>query len=396
MEKTFIIGNSSNAEELAKVITAKVITLESLNNDIEIHDWVKKTFENNDIERLLIEFDDDYVMSIKIALHIRLSIDELREKSLIPIMFVSNTSISEVITDKNVQEWGHIFLSKGIYFSSYEEAKEEVKHIKAIERVDEYKTRFLNIIKILGDEKGRHSIANIFGAYAMDKAANTNTLQSDDEFKKLYLKFVTAANKTNKLKKHLPSLTEKGSKRDPNTIDARDTGGKRILLIDDEADKGWEKVLKKVFKTSKDEDFVVIKEKIKNYGEFSDKNRTIIEDGKFDLYLLDLRLNGSDEKSTKIKEFSGMKILEKIKYINEGNQVIMFTASNKAWNMKELLDAGADGYYIKESPEYNFSPKVSKQNYEKFKETVKECFDRGYLRDIWSKIKEIEEKLKKL
>jgi DNA-binding NarL/FixJ family response regulator len=32
----------------------------------------------------------------------------------------------------------------------------------------------------------------------------------------------------------------------------------------------------------------------------------------------------------------------------------MFTASNKAWNMKALLDAGADGYYIKESPENIF------------------------------------------
>lgn len=66
-------------------------------------------------------------------------------------------------------------------------------------------------------------------------------------------------------------------------------------------------------------------------------------------------MNGvQEEKVLSPNEFSGMKILKAIKAANQGIQVIMFTASNKAWNMKALLDAGADGYYIKESPEFAF------------------------------------------
>lgn len=49
-------------------------------------------------------------------------------------------------------------------------------------------------------------------------------------------------------------------------------------------------------------------------------------------------------------EYSGAKILDEIKSDNFGTQVIMYTASNKSWNMRELIGKGADGFYIKESP----------------------------------------------
>src|SRR5690606_9287577 len=39
---------------------------------------------------------------------------------------------------------------------------------------------------------------------------------------------------------------------------------------------------------------------------------------------------------------------------------------------------------MKESPEYNFPRAVSEQNYQGFKENVAQCFNRSYLREIWS------------
>jgi CheY-like chemotaxis protein len=177
---------------------------------------------------------------------------------------------------------------------------------------------------------------------------------------------------------------------DINKIEA---SGKRVLLIDDEASKGWGTVLRKVLKTSLAEDFVVVSEKVKDFEAFSEESRRIIEEQEFDLYLIDLRLNGLDEdKNIKTEDFSGMKILKKIKSLNKGNQVIVFTASNKVWNLKALLDAGADDYYMKESPEYNFSNETSKQNYKDFKYNVGRCFEKSYLREIYSEWKKAKNK----
>ncbi len=52
--------------------------------------------------------------------------------------------------------------------------------------------------------------------------------------------------------------------------------------------------------------------------------------------------------------------------------------------MKKLLDQGADGYYIKESPEYNFSDNFSLQNYKAFKITIEKCIKRKHLRNIYA------------
>ncbi|NJN25521.1 MAG: response regulator [Cyclobacteriaceae bacterium] len=77
-----------------------------------------------------------------------------------------------------------------------------------------------------------------------------------------------------------------------------------------------------------------------------------------------------------------MKLLHKIKGINKGIQVIILTASNKAWNMKALLDAGADGYFIKESPEIPVSDDASKTNYDNLVKAIKEALDKNYLKVI--------------
>jgi CheY-like chemotaxis protein len=168
------------------------------------------------------------------------------------------------------------------------------------------------------------------------------------------------------------------------TPDKIESTKKKVLLIDDEADMGWEDVLRKLFKTSNNEDFVVIKEKVKDYDSLTDSSKEIIEKQVFDLYLIDLRLNGlQEDENVNTAQFSGMKILQKIKSLNEGNQVIIFTASNKVWNLQALLEAGADSYYMKESPEYNLSEKNSKNNFKVFKQNVLKCFEKKYLREVY-------------
>lgn len=381
MEKTFILGNSESVRQIG----VQYIEIPNLANDYDIHNWTILLFERYDINKLLIEISNKPELSLKIALHIRLSLEELKEKSLLPILFVSSSSLDAVILETTI--WSHLFATKGVYFSQFENVENIKAEIQVIEGIaqGEYKARFLDIIKIMPDETiGRHSLANIWGAYSMDKAANTNALIDNAGFQKsrtkLYFKYVSAFN-FNMLRLGPDKLKILGriSLGKANTINAI---GKKILLIDDEADRGWEIVLRKVFRSA---EFYVINEKVKDFDSLSSESKRLIDNNSFDLYLVDLRLNGiQEEKEIHTVDFSGMKVLQKIKSLNEGNQVIIFTASNKVWNQKTLLEAGADGYYMKESPEYNFSDEFTLQNYEIFRKEVEQAFGLNYLRDVYA------------
>ena len=381
MERIFIIGKN---EGNIKHFGFPYVIVPSLNNDEEIDRWVISFIKDNQVDKLIIDLSGDSILLLKIALHIRLSLEELEEKALIPLLFISVSSLTNILAESG--SWSHILATKCAYFSTFEQVKTEVQYVENL-KVEDYRMSFLNVINILPDEKtGRHSLANIWGAYAMDKTAKTNALIGNVDFHKnrtkLYFKFIQAFNyDLSKINPSDSGIIENNLPEKPNCIDA---SKRKILLIDDEADKGWEMVLRAVFKTSLSDHFVVINEKIKNYDNFSAKSKSLIENTPFDLYLVDLRLNGIEEENTlNVDSFSGMNVLRKIKSFNQGNQVIMFTASNKVWNLKALLDAGADGYYMKESPEFGFSDEFSAQNYARFQEDVNKCFDRKFLFEIF-------------
>jgi DNA-binding NarL/FixJ family response regulator len=384
MERTFILGNNNSLKELG----GSFIEIPNLKNEVKIHDWIIELFHSNEICKIIIEIEENPLLSLQIGYHIRLSIDNIKERVLIPIFYISKLSLNSIMLETGI--YSQIIATKGVSFSEYdlESNKMEIENLNSLNE-NEYLIKFLKIIHIQPDETvGRHSLANIWGASVMDKASEANALPDDSEFKKrLYFKYISAFNNIEKLKPTQQKIIEDNKRiiKANLKILGNINKPKRILLIDDEASKGWEDVLRKVFRTLPSENFVVINEKVKDFEAFSNDSKSVIESEKFDLYLVDLRLNGLDEdENLKTEDFSGMKILKKIKSHNEGNQVIIFTASNKVWNLRALLDAGADGYYMKESPEYNFSNVVSKQNYKDFKANVDKCFERSYLREIYA------------
>lgn len=61
--------------------------------------------------------------------------------------------------------------------------------------------------------------------------------------------------------------------------------------------------------------------------------------------------------------------------------------------MKALLNLGADGYFIKESPELGFSNDFSRENIDNFLSTAKNCLDKYYLQDIFRQKASIETQL---
>jgi hypothetical protein len=398
MVKIYTVGSKNNQPLLD--LGYEVIDFGHVSsNDIELHDFILLNIKDLAVDKLVIEISKEDLKALKLAYHIRLSLNELRRSSLIPILFVSDKSLKQIISSNGI--WSHIFATKGVGYAPYNLAKIEIQNLEGLGS-GEYKTHFLDIINVLPDETvGKHSIANQWGAFVMDKSANTFALLGEKDimrtFNKLYFKYSDAFNFDYR------SLVTKTQTEPDNVISGRPNQvkaqGYKILLIDDEADKGWEKVLRKVFCTTNIDDFQVINEQVKDYEAFSTLAKDKIENGNFDLFLIDLRLNGAQEEEVHdVNEFSGAKVLKEIKK-NKGNQVIIFTASNKAWNIEPLLNSGnygADAYYIKESPDYKFTTSLSEANYSNFKSNAEKLLSRNYLRKLFLEITDLKKKVNSL
>lgn len=319
---------------------------------------------------------------LRVGMHIRLS-SAMEEYRFIPIIFVSQNSLEEILRFQEEKLGLQCTLDGSLLVgNSIDEIQAAIDYLEPIDK-NRYVSDFVEKIIIKRPpEIGKHSLANIWGAIRLNEVLNLNAIDKIllNRTKELYFKYLRAFHEESK-----------GSFKDLQPLQCT---GKRILLIDDEADKGWNDILKAIFKNA---DFQSIDFNNKTF-KYKKESIKKVKDENWDLILLDLRLNPSEEdtinKLIKTEDYSGAKILKKLKKHNAGIQVIMLTASNKAWNMKKLLDLGADGYYIKESPEFNFSPILTKENYEDFEKQVKKCFEKGFLIKIFQIHKRCQDFLK--
>lgn len=389
MARIIILGNKYS-DELSTRLKAELVEVPDLYaNDLgSINDFVVCRLKSK-FDVLIIDVDNIQRTDVALALglYLRLSFAELGTNSLVPIIIASDKRIKSFLHIPNCSQ---LLLTKSVYFQSRTEI--DTQNVLPLD-ANKYKTDFLDFINIQsGPKVGRHSLANQWGASALSRMVSANEVLQNDSLinaqKTLYFKYVFAKT-TDNIEPYLnPSKDKETPKKLPSKVNAN---GKRILLIDDEADKGWSTVLDTMLVGNKL--FDVIKDRVPNYDSLSADSRNKIESNIYDLIFLDLRMNGdAEENNLEPEKFSGMDILKKIKSRNKGTQVVIFTASNKAWNLKALLDAGADGYYTKESPELLFPYEVSYGNYVALQKTINRCFEREYLQRIYPKI----EQLKKL
>jgi len=104
---------------------------------------------------------------------------------------------------------------------------------------------------------------------------------------------------------------------------------------------------------------------------------------KADVIVLDLRLHEIDfVEGTSIEDITGYKVLQQIKKINKGIQVIIFSATNKIWNLQALQAAEADGFIIKESPENSVDENFTNQSIENIYKIIDLCLKRSFLKKI--------------
>ncbi len=130
-------------------------------------------------------------------------------------------------------------------------------------------------------------------------------------------------------------------------------GKPKVLLIDDESEKGWYEIFAFLLGDLNNiyTDYLGVDFKSLSSDEIIEKSIDNIFREDIDVVILDFRLNPSDFESMNSEEMTSIKLLKKIKKRNPGIQVIIFSATNKIWNLQALQEARADDFIFKDGRE---------------------------------------------
>ena len=127
-------------------------------------------------------------------------------------------------------------------------------------------------------------------------------------------------------------------------------GSPRVLLIDDESEKGWGEFFSYLLEDLNEIYFDYLGEGFKNLSrkQIVEQSLEKIINENIDVVILDFRLNLNDFAFENIEEVTGIQLLKEIKKINPGIQVIVFSATNKIWNLQAIQKSSADGFILKD------------------------------------------------
>lgn len=359
------------------------IKFKQTNDDIDVY------ISQNIIQELsILEFDTLFIKDnlssnylelygLRVAHHIRLS-PELRDKRFVPIVIISD--FDEAALCRFTHE-ANLLFTEGIYLCK--NTKEDIQKYQSLELkgVSNYNELLANIeVSPPKDTSGSHDIANQWSidrwADALEVYTDAIKINKEAIENKLYFKFLKALK------------TQKNSKNNTSNFNKLTEEGK-VLLIDDEWNKGWKDIISKVLE-SKNVKFEGLKYEYKDKEfDIASYIRIGISIKQFDpdVVILDLRLAESDQKHDDIDSYTGIKILEKIHEINAGIQVIMLTATSKSTTLEKLYEKKILGYIKKEHPEDTSIDTV--ENINKFIALIDKGLERKYLKTIYQTMNKI-------
>ena len=174
-------------------------------------------------------------------------------------------------------------------------------------------------------------------------------------------------------------------------------GKGKVLLIDDEAGKGWHNFFLSLLKPSVDITFDSVGEDFKKFSRerIIETVRSKIEGYDPDVIILDLRLHDNDFDEKDPQKLTGNEVLSIIYDINPGIQTILFSASNKVWNYLKPMEVFAKdivipveflakNIIIKESPELSASDLYTEESIENLCKSIEKGLHRStYLKDFY-------------
>ncbi len=381
---TFISDFKANlGEAFSFRITTATLNKEDFSFDKVASDFLLNVLPQKIYDVIFLPYnlsDENYLelAGLQIAYHIRLTL-EFNNKYT-PIVFYGNETPYQI---NKITKAGEILFTSNVYSTqkhSIDSFKEVADKILTQGNIFDFEKYFLSKISIKpsGNYSSHHSIAN---EWSILRWANFLKIESDkiNEIRNsigssLYFKY---------LKARFPS---KKSDSDNSALKLKNKG--KVLFIDDELNKGWEVIFNEITKDIPNDCKYFVGNEFKGKSAIEIENTALESVKKFDadLVILDLRLHDDDFKEkVKLTEITGYKILEKIKKHNNGIQVIIFSATNKIWNLQALQNAGADGFIIKESPENSVDESFTNQSITNIYTAIDTCFEMSFLKDVFYK-----------
>ncbi len=244
-------------------------------------------------------------------------------------------------------------------------------------------------LDVPGNYEDNHSISNEWAIYRWANAirADNNAIEKVVEKinTQLYFKYLSTIYPIGKI----PRV-------DQNELRLTFKGAPKILYVDDDAEKGWYEILCTILcDINGFSSFEYLGDEIKKVSqeEIIEKTISKIREDDIDLVILDFRLHPDDFTSTNIQDITGFKLLQRIKDVNPGIQVIIFSATTKIWNLQGLWNEKVDAFIIKESPANSIDPQFTVKSIGNFITTIDNCLGRCFLKDFYVKLDFIKKEL---
>lgn len=351
----------STITELVSFSMSKVSDFYPENYKNEIHEilFVPTIFDyRNGISYQGVEFALHwyfYLISLNNKFNFKIVLLGTEDKSA----FFQNCLYSNFLKCPNVDYLQNNFEDITQYLLDYKTKEFDKK--EALEKID------LIGIKPPTSYKSHHSIANEWSIIRWAKALKINT-DEVEEFKKIENNIETSLYYNYLNTKYPISRNQKVNER-------KLINSGKILFIDDEVEKGWNIIFKKICTTKNYSSFG---KDFKNWEQDRIINESFEKAKEADVVILDLRLHDNDFDEKDPKVITGYKLLKKIKEYNRGIQVIIFSATNKIWNLQAIQDY-ADGFIMKESPENSIYDTFTSHSIENIFDIIDKCLKMNFL-----------------
>lgn len=351
---------------------------DTFNIDLHFHEQIEQTLKDKyDIIFITYNLSEENYLELaglRVGLHIRLT--KLWKHYLCPIVFIGSESIYEI---NKLSVYGNLLFTPGIYSitqdlvtTTFSDITKERNNLITPIQYEIFLQRI--IIHPPTNYASHHSMANEWSIVRWAELLKINDTEIDNTKKNLqaslFYKYLSV--KQGKLMSELPAevnLTNKG----------------KILYIDDEIAKGWGNIFNKIVPTglrSIGQNFKFI-----DAEEIISKSISEVASYNPDVVILDLRLTDSDFGPLQSPQnLTGYKLLEKIKDHNRGIQVIIFSATNKIWNLLALQDKGANGFIIKEDPFMDTDANLTLESLKNVYKEIKVGLKMSFLKAIYEKI----------
>ncbi len=365
-------------------------------SDEFLNDFILKELNTKEYEKLFVPLCFGPTLSdfngLRLALHIRCTQCKNQFSS---IFIYSPIGFSAIINN----EYFDILKTSNVFIIDY-----SCKAIyKALLRhntdSDESIRRSLLLINLKPPKNyiDSHSIANEWAIYRWSQTIKMS--ETDEEINKIiekidyniyfkYLKTIYPPQEATQLDDS--DLMIEGIKEE---MTFNNPGDPRILLVDDEAERGWYELFDAIIQKNNPHLYVDYLGKDHFVGK--DQNGIIdiignkVKNENFNIVILDFRLHSDDFKAEKVEEITGYKVLCKIKEINSGIQVIILSATNKVWNLQKLQKQDANGFIIKESPYNSKDSEFTAKTIKSFVDTMGNAVNNRFKKTLFEKCKKI-------